>query len=65
MLKYDIRLYGKVKFQMEVNRWVNKRWAEKKSKKAKKQKDIIHNKNNAINLFNTSYLFKSTHNSMG
>ena len=33
MLKYDIRLYGKVKFQMEVNRWVNKRWAEKKSKK--------------------------------
>ena len=33
MLKYDIRLYGKVKFQMVVNRWVNKRWAEKKSKK--------------------------------
>ena len=33
MLKYDIRLYGKVKFQMEVNRWVNKRWAEKKSNK--------------------------------
>ena len=33
MLKYDIRLYGKIKFQMEVNRWVNKRWAEKKSKK--------------------------------
>ena len=30
-----------------------------------KQKDIIHNKNNEINLFNTSYLFKSTHNSMG
>ena len=38
---------------------------KQKSKKAKKQKDIIHNKNNAINLFNTSYLFKSTYNSMG
>ena len=33
MLKYDIRLYGKVKFQMGVNRWINKRWVEKKSRK--------------------------------
>ena len=36
MLKYDIKLYGKVKFQMEVNRWGNKKWVEKKRKKAKR-----------------------------
>ena len=33
MLKNDIKLYEKVKFQMGVNRGINKRWEEKKSKK--------------------------------